>query len=194
MDSWISHDHEIQSRCGFCDARLRSWTERVEHLAAHFKQGKTMNEWLGGHDFEPYVEQFVENSVPPSLIALERMTLDPFSATNASPVIRVPDQSGDDLAIDQIHHLDEPLCAFVRTQVLLGHVPTDMEIQNHARVLVYEFDDPWNQTRADLPIWLDSFKKQTGLITISATHGLNAYIGEPDRRSGMISPEQMTST
>ena len=181
MESWISYGHEIQSRCGFCDARMMSWTERVEHLAAHFKHGKTMKDWVGGHGFERYVEQFVENAIPPSLNALEKTTLDPFSASNASHVIQDPTPSGFTSTIHSIHHLDEELRAFIKTQVSQGHVPTDMEIQNHARILVYEYDDPWNQTRADLPTWLDQFKKEIGLITVSATHGLNAYVGDDGR-------------
>ena len=233
MESWISYDHEIQSRCGFCDARLMSWTERVEHLAAHFKQGKTMDDWTGGHEFEPYVEQFVENAVPPFLIAMEKKTPDPFSASNPSHAFQAPDTSDFTAKIHCIHHLDEQLRGFIKTQVTQGHVPSDMEIQNHARILVYgsyfllyhpqcvkhlesvhvsgimtiflpfvssfigllawylvrkngmltsksrtEYDDPWNQTRADNPVWLDLFKKQNGLITVSTTHDLNAYIGD----------------
>ncbi len=137
MESWISYDHEIQSRCGLCDARLMSWTERVEHLAAHFKQGKTMNDWVGGHEFEPYVEQFVENAVPPFLIAMEKKTPDPFSASNPSHAFQAPESSGFTLKINCIHHLDEQLRGFIKTQVTQGHVPTDIEIQNHARILVY---------------------------------------------------------
>ena len=128
-----------------------------------------MEDWVGGHEFESYVEQFVENAMPPSLITFEKTTLDPFSASNASHVIQDPTPFGATSTVYCIHHLDEELRAFVRSQVSQGHVPTDMEIQNHARVLVYEYDDPWNQTRADLPTWLDQFKRETGLITVSAT-------------------------
>jgi len=181
MESWISFDHEIQSRCGFCDARLMSWTERVEHLAAHFKQAKTMDDWVGEHEFEPYVEQFVQNSIPPWLIVMEKNTLDPFSASNASHVIQAPNQSGLTSTTYCIQYLEEKLGSFVKTQVSQGHVPTDKEIQSHARVLVFEYDDPWNQTEADLPRWLDQFKKKVGLITVTATHGLNAYIGDDGR-------------
>ncbi len=140
-----------------------------------------MEDWVGGHEFEPYVEQFVENSIPPWLIVMEKKTLDPFSASNASHVIRTSDQTGYNATMYCIHHLDEQLRNFVTTQVSQGHVPTDMEIQNHARIIVYEYDDPWNQTRADLPMWLDQFKQENGLITVSATHGLNAYVGNDGR-------------
>ena len=137
-----------------------------------------MEDWLGNHELEPYVEHFVENAMPPFLIAIEKKTLDPFSASNDSHIIQQPTQPGFNPAVHCIHHLDEKLRAFVKTQVSQGHVPTDMEIQNHARILIYEYDDPWNQTRADNPMWLEQFKKQTGLITVSASHGLNAYVGD----------------
>jgi hypothetical protein len=44
------------------------------------------------------------------------------------------------------------------------HVPSDAEIQHHARWIIYESDDPWNQTAADHPEWLWRFKKDVGII------------------------------
>lgn len=44
------------------------------------------------------------------------------------------------------------------------HVPSDAEIQHHARWIMYESDDPWNQTAADHPEWLWRFKKDAGII------------------------------
>ncbi|KAF3041390.1 hypothetical protein E8E12_009350 [Didymella heteroderae] len=43
------------------------------------------------------------------------------------------------------------------------HVPSDAEIQHHARWIMYESDDPWNQTAADHPEWLWRFKKDLGI-------------------------------
>ncbi|UPK93409.1 hypothetical protein LCI18_004344 [Fusarium solani-melongenae] len=44
------------------------------------------------------------------------------------------------------------------------HVPTDEELQHHARCILYDDDDPWNQTAADNPEWLLRFKLDVGLI------------------------------
>lgn len=43
------------------------------------------------------------------------------------------------------------------------HVPSDAEIQHHARWIMYESDDPWNQTAADHPEWLRQFKLDLGI-------------------------------
>ncbi|KDN65151.1 hypothetical protein CSUB01_09464 [Colletotrichum sublineola] len=43
------------------------------------------------------------------------------------------------------------------------HVPTDEEIRYQARWILYDDDDPWNQTPADIAEWLIDFKKQVGL-------------------------------
>ncbi|KAI5460308.1 hypothetical protein BGZ63DRAFT_358034 [Mariannaea sp. PMI_226] len=38
----------VQSCCGFCQAILNGWEERMDHLAAHFRAGLTMESWAGG--------------------------------------------------------------------------------------------------------------------------------------------------
>lgn len=43
------------------------------------------------------------------------------------------------------------------------HIPSDAEIQHHARWIMYESDDPWNQTAADHPEWLWRFKKDVSI-------------------------------
>ena len=45
------------------------------------------------------------------------------------------------------------------------HVPSDEEIQHQARWIMYDGDDPWNQTPADFPVWLSRFKREVGIIT-----------------------------
>jgi hypothetical protein len=43
------------------------------------------------------------------------------------------------------------------------HVPSDEEIQHQARWIMYDGDDPWNQTPADFPNWLSRFKREVGI-------------------------------
>ncbi|KAG8356554.1 hypothetical protein FVEN_g5701 [Fusarium venenatum] len=44
-----------------------------------------------------------------------------------------------------------------------SHVPTDEELRHQARWIAYGDDDPWNQTHADNPEWLQRFKDSVGL-------------------------------
>ncbi|RSL79410.1 hypothetical protein CEP51_007373 [Fusarium floridanum] len=43
------------------------------------------------------------------------------------------------------------------------HIPTDEELRHQARWIAYGDDDPWNQTHADNPEWLERFKKGVGI-------------------------------
>lgn len=74
----------VTSRCGFCDARLRSWRERTDHLAAHFRSGLDMDRWRGDHEFEPHVKARVRNAFPPYLLGYEARSAVPFSAEGAA--------------------------------------------------------------------------------------------------------------
>jgi hypothetical protein len=65
MDSWKVATPEIRSRCGFCGLIMDSWSIRVEHLAEHFKGGKSMADWKGDWGFEEQVLGIVENGMPP---------------------------------------------------------------------------------------------------------------------------------
>ncbi|OAL50487.1 hypothetical protein IQ07DRAFT_481661, partial [Pyrenochaeta sp. DS3sAY3a] len=86
MDDWKVDTGVVSSRCGFCDIRLDSWEERAEHLAIHFRSGKTMLDWKGDHEFEPAVASRVKNSLPPYLIGAESLAPVPFSATNPASI------------------------------------------------------------------------------------------------------------
>lgn len=65
MESWKAMTSEIRSRCGFCGISMDSWTARVDHLAEHFKSGRTMADWKGDWGFEPPILNIVENGIPP---------------------------------------------------------------------------------------------------------------------------------
>lgn len=48
METWRHAEMaNFQSRCGFCDLFFRSWSERADHLATHFKAGLRMSVWTG---------------------------------------------------------------------------------------------------------------------------------------------------
>jgi hypothetical protein len=37
-----------QSKCGFCGKGFESWSERMVHVGAHYKQKAKIEEWKGG--------------------------------------------------------------------------------------------------------------------------------------------------
>ncbi|KAH6886249.1 hypothetical protein B0T10DRAFT_490899 [Thelonectria olida] len=44
------------------------------------------------------------------------------------------------------------------------HIPSDEEIQHYARWIMYNDEDPWNQTPADNAEWLRAFKRDAGIL------------------------------
>ncbi|KGY15536.1 hypothetical protein PABG_11528 [Paracoccidioides brasiliensis Pb03] len=177
MENWKSATTEIKSRCGFCSSTFTTWKDRVEHLSAHFKAGTDMSQWKGDWGFEPFVQRLVENSIPPFLIAQERNTLNPWvakpAATKCSHVAEriasypasISDSSNIPIPEDAncFRRLQIQLAAYISREVARGIIPTDSELQNEARKVVYGCDDPWNQTCADNPIWLSILKRDSGL-------------------------------
>lgn len=181
MDSWKSTTNEIKSACGFCPSKFTTWQQRADHLAAHFRNGADMSMWSNGWGFEPYVERLVENAIPPYLIGYERMTMEPYvaraQATSSSntPSGLTNGTSADSSEPDQMTkdsncwgRLEQELTKFVSQQKAAGRVPSDKEIQAHARMIIFEDTDPWNWTCADNQQWLDAFKYQQGLTGSTA--------------------------
>lgn len=180
MEHWRSTTTEIKSRCGFCNATFTTWKDRVDHLAAHFKNGADMAQWQGDWGFEPFVQRLVENAIPPYLIAQERASMNPYKAS-ASNLPSSGGRSGTQSNRSSVHQpvaqnpncytncyqrLERELKAYIRRQVEAGTIPTDQDIQDEARQIIYGTDDPWNQTSADNPIWLSNLKRDCGLEPI----------------------------
>ncbi|KAI9882809.1 MAG: WD40 repeat-like protein [Watsoniomyces obsoletus] len=195
MVSWMSCVEQLKSRCGFCNAECQTWSNRVEHLAGHFRAGTRMSSWKGDWGFEPAIAELVENAVPPWLIDHERRTVNPFSASrlcNSSAGVEngqpppVRSRCGpriEDLpkeVLDQIHaqnygsldgnvcyeQLERVLGAWAKRLHASGVRLTDEDLQDEARRIVYMSPDPWNQTAADNPQWLDRFKRKHGLSPV----------------------------
>ena len=62
--------------------------------------------------------------------------------------------------------LERILGVWVQRQQALGVHPTNENLQAEARKIVYMSTDPWNQTAADNPMWLDRFKRRHGLSPV----------------------------
>ncbi|KAJ3524607.1 hypothetical protein NM208_g11994 [Fusarium decemcellulare] len=83
MRQWKAPSPAIRSRCGFCNLVMETWTDRVHHLADHFKAGKTMADWTGDWGFEPHILELCENSIPPYFIETERNSPFPFEGSRS---------------------------------------------------------------------------------------------------------------
>jgi len=180
MDKWKSTTNEIQSSCGFCPSKFTTWQQRADHLAAHFRNGADMSMWSNGWGFEPYVERLVENAIPPYLIGHEKNSMEPYVARAQRTPSCTTDAglttgtSADSTEPDQLTkdsncwgRLEQELVKFVLRCRGAGTVPTDKDIQDQARMIIYEDNDPWNWTAADNQEWLDTFKYQNGIGTFT---------------------------
>ncbi|KAF5679142.1 monocarboxylate transporter [Fusarium heterosporum] len=85
MEEWKIRHEDVVSRCGFCDLVMTMWSERVDHLAQHFKEGSTMADWKGHWGFDSATFEMVENSMPPYLIDYERNSPLPFTTHQGAP-------------------------------------------------------------------------------------------------------------
>ncbi|KAK5708867.1 hypothetical protein LTS12_028140 [Elasticomyces elasticus] len=168
MEKWRSTTTEIKSRCGFCGTNFITWKDRIEHLAAHFKDGANISQWQGDWGFEPFVLNLVENAMPPYLIGHEKNTVNPFKPSHTLGPVDTS-SLGFATAFDVLEdtnayrRLQQSLTVYIHSQLTGGTIPTDQMLQAEARRLIYGNDDSWNQTCADNPIWLSRLKRDAGL-------------------------------
>lgn len=170
MEAWKNMMSEIKSCCGFCPCVFSTWEQRADHLAAHFKNGADMSNWTDGWGFEPHIARLVENSVPPYMNANERSSMDPFVAKATTPSsaeetnLTFGTSAASTLADSNCwRRLEQILSEYIVQKKAMGHSPTDKEIQDHARLILFDDDDPWNQTAADNEQWLSTLKFQHGI-------------------------------
>ena len=147
MDSWKVATPEIRSRCGFCGIIMDSWSIRVEHLAEHFKGGKSMADWKGDWGFEEQVLGIVENGMPPckfllfvilnfqiliraDLIHDERNSPNPYTATQHDV------QLGKTLE----DFVKLWLVDYINDRVVKGVTPTDDDLIAEAKRVVRKAD------------------------------------------------------
>ncbi|PYH92844.1 hypothetical protein BO71DRAFT_451170 [Aspergillus ellipticus CBS 707.79] len=174
VEGWRSEGTQINSRCGFCAETFTQWTDRNNHLAAHFREGRLMKEWKGCRGLDPAVALAVENAMPPYLIGAEATGIEPFSASSRCPKpdVGIDNQTTEDGNCPQqqadvqptpFEQLTQHLICFLRERQAMAELVTDDAIQREARSFVYGDEDPWNQTAADNPDWLQLFKDGMGL-------------------------------
>ncbi|KAE8452703.1 hypothetical protein EG329_013962 [Mollisiaceae sp. DMI_Dod_QoI] len=130
METWKVVTPEIRSRCGFCGIVMDSWSIRVDHLAEHFKGGKSMADWKGDWGFEPQVLDIIENGMPPYLIHDERNSMNPYEASKES--------AEDEKTLEDLVKIG--LVEYIHDLVLKGGVPTDDDLIQEARAIIRKAD------------------------------------------------------
>lgn len=157
MDGWKVATPEIRSRCGFCGLIMDSWGFRVDHLAEHFKGGKSMADWKGDWGFDQTVHDLVENGMPPCKYF--QICLRFFSRARKF-VFTMPDT---DIATDLIHDERKTMkpyvaeitpekrrCAydvvkmaivnFLNDNIVKGRIPTDEHLLVQAAQTIAQLD------------------------------------------------------
>ncbi len=84
----------------------------------------------------------------------------PRSEDMAHESIRSKDPKTVDSTIYNYSRLESELVEYVKIRHSLGLEPTDADLQKQARIIIYEFDDEWNQTAADNLDWLNAFRQR----------------------------------
>lgn len=170
MNAWSSKLSEVKSRCGFCGEIFLLWTDRNDHLADHFRRGKSMKDWEGDRGFEPSIAMLVQSAMPPYLIGAESLDLEPFSASKGvmKKMLTYPDAKNPPNLFEL---LTARLGDFVTASRASGATINCDILRRQARLILYGDEDPLNQTPADNDQWLTLFKIGHGLASGSIATG-----------------------
>lgn len=84
----------------------------------------------------------------------------PRSEDVVDEATRSKDMTKIDSTIHNYSRLESELAEYVRNQRSMGLEPSDADLQKQARIIIYEYDDGWNQTAADNISWLKAFKQR----------------------------------
>ncbi|KAH7169936.1 hypothetical protein EDB81DRAFT_850878 [Dactylonectria macrodidyma] len=160
MEEWkLDQSGEILSQCGFCNLHLSSWAERADHLADHFKEGKTMADWKGDWGFEAPVLDMVENSMPPYLINYERNSPLPFTTQQGAP--NSPTSAFELIQLE--------LDYFFTNRVEANHsIPTNEALQCEACCIIFGAEVICRSTDGSAPSWLRDLIMSSEEITREA--------------------------
>ncbi|KJZ78002.1 hypothetical protein HIM_02639 [Hirsutella minnesotensis 3608] len=94
------------------------------------------------------------------LVEFRRRAHLPRSEDVQDRAIRSTDPKSIDSTIHSYSRLERELTNYLRQQRLAGVEPSNEDLQRQARIIIYEFDDGWNQTAADSFHWLEAFKQR----------------------------------
>ncbi|KAG9241980.1 hypothetical protein BJ878DRAFT_536178 [Calycina marina] len=108
--------------------------------------------------------KYLVTSSPHWLDDFRRRAMLPRTEEMASMDKRSLDDTTIDYSIHNYHRLERGLIDFVAKSRSAGYIPTDEVLQKTARIIIFEKDDPWDQTAADDPNCLIAFKRHNGLL------------------------------
>jgi Homeobox KN domain len=135
----------------------------------------TIESSMGHSPLDPFMQSSEDSSTPEEQLAL-------WNAVGGCPVTMIPFPAGSTDAnamgtwsmpgMESFNMQHPPpkistcwevltirLGLYVRELQAAGIPVTDQRLQQHARMIIYDSDDDWNQTAADDPQWLELFKK-----------------------------------
>ncbi|CAM1511239.1 Fc.00g087520.m01.CDS01 [Cosmosporella sp. VM-42] len=93
----------------------------------------------------------------------------PRSEDVKDQIFRSTDPTLIDSTIHNYSRLERELGDYLKLQREMGLEPTDEDLQRQARIIIYEFDDGWNQTAADNVAWLNAFKGRHPISEVATT-------------------------
>jgi len=138
---------------------MENWSDRVHHLADHFKAGKTMADWKGDWGFEAHIVELVENSIPPckchfefgmkganetDFIETERNSPFPFEGSRA--LVETPRTAYELLKLELAYFMQNHFYQHAR-------MPTGDEMQLEACRILFA-SEPLSQTNFICCSWL----------------------------------------
>lgn len=97
---------------------------------------------------------------PKFLADFRQRAMLPRSEDMNDEAIRSKDPNSIDSTIHNYSRLETELAGYVHTQRAVGVEPSDADLQKQARIIIYEYDDGWNQTAADNAAWLSAFRQR----------------------------------
>lgn len=140
----IAMDHELQEEA----CRI---VGRVEEMCTH--PSEAVANWL---------LRLIKSSTS-WLSSFRRRAQLPRTEDIMSETVRSKDLTSIDSTIHSYSRLESELGDYIKQQRGLGKEPSDEDLQRQARIIIYEFDDGWNQTAADNVNWLSAFKERHAL-------------------------------
>lgn len=149
-----------------------------------------MKDWAGDRGLEPSVAMLVQSAMPPYLIGAESLDLEPFSASKGvlKKTLSSPEKQNPPNVFEV---LTARLGDFVVSARANGDIINCDILRSQARLILYDDDDPLNQTPADHDQWLTLFKIGHGLASAPSQQELDPSL--PDEASQSVSNPMTTS-
>ncbi|KAM0237927.1 hypothetical protein ACHAP5_008826 [Fusarium lateritium] len=159
MEEWKVKHEDVLSRCGFCGIDMTTWSERINHLAEHFKEGSTMADWKGNWGFDGETLEMVENSMPPYLIDYERNSPLPFTTQQGAPFS----------STSAFELLQLELDYFYSNYVDINHyTPPDETLHLETCCIIFGAEMSYQNTLPTASSWLRDLLMGTDTVTTKA--------------------------